>query len=71
LTDVSEKDFFTVVKAGFSNKRKMLRSSLSGGLKITKPAAEALLAQANVSSDSRAEALGLDDWVRLTRIVTQ
>jgi 16S rRNA A1518/A1519 N6-dimethyltransferase RsmA/KsgA/DIM1 with predicted DNA glycosylase/AP lyase activity len=49
----------------------MLRSSLSGGLKITKPAAEALLAQANVSSDSRAEALGLDDWVRLTRIVTQ
>jgi 16S rRNA (adenine1518-N6/adenine1519-N6)-dimethyltransferase len=70
LTDVNEKDFFTVVKAGFSNKRKKLRSSLSGGLKISKPAAEVLLAQANISPDSRAEALSLDDWVRLTHIVT-
>ena len=30
LTDVDEKDFFKVVKAGFSSKRKKLRSSLSG-----------------------------------------
>jgi 16S rRNA (adenine1518-N6/adenine1519-N6)-dimethyltransferase len=69
LTDVAEKDFFTVVKAGFSAKRKKLRSSLSGGLKISKPDAEALLARADISPDSRAEALSLEDWVRLTRIV--
>ncbi len=70
LTDVNEKDFFKVVKAGFSEKRKKLRSSLSGGLKISKPEAEVLLQRAQISLDNRAEALSLDDWVRLTRIVT-
>ncbi len=69
LTDIVEKDFFTVVKAGFSAKRKKLRSSLSGGLKISKEAAEELLARAQVSPDVRAESLSLDDWVRLTRVV--
>lgn len=67
LTDIDEKDFFRVVKAGFSAKRKKLRSSLSGGLKISKEQAEAYLAQAEISPDVRAEALDLDDWVRLTR----
>jgi 16S rRNA (adenine1518-N6/adenine1519-N6)-dimethyltransferase len=69
LTDVSEKNFFKVVKAGFSAKRKMLRSSLSGGLKRSKSEIELLLKQASINPDSRAEALSLDDWVRLTRIV--
>lgn len=69
LTDVDETRFFRVVKAGFSAKRKKLRSSLSGGLKITKDDAEALLQEASISPDSRAEALSLDDWVRLTRVV--
>lgn len=69
LTDIDEADFFRVVKAGFSAKRKKLRSSLSGGLKISKDEVEALLQKADISPDSRAEALSLDDWVRLTRIV--
>lgn len=69
LTDVSEKDFFKVVKAGFSAKRKMLRSSLSGGLKLSKTETEELLARASINPNSRAEALSLDDWVRLTCIV--
>jgi 16S rRNA (adenine1518-N6/adenine1519-N6)-dimethyltransferase len=69
LTDIDEKHFFRVVKAGFSAKRKKLRSSLSGGLKIDKDQVEALLARANISPDSRAEALSLDDWARLARIV--
>lgn len=69
LTDVDEKDFFRVVKAGFSSKRKKLRSSLAGGLKITKPEVETLLLQAEINPDLRAEALALEDWVRLTRIV--
>lgn len=70
LTDVNEKDFFRIVKAGFSAKRKMLRSSLSGGLKISKPEAESLLDRAHIRPDSRAEALDLDAWVRLTRLVS-
>ncbi len=71
LTDIDEKEFFRVVKAGFSSKRKKLRSSLSAGLEMSKPEAEAILERAGISPDSRAEALALDDWSRLTRIVTQ
>lgn len=69
LTDVNEADYFRVVKAGFSSKRKKLRSSLAGGLNIEKTEVESILASADISPDVRAEALSLDDWVRLTRIV--
>lgn len=71
LVGIDEKDFFRIVKAGFSSKRKKLRSSLSGGLKIDKVTVESMLEQAGVSPDSRAEALSLDDWVRLTQVATQ
>ena len=61
-----EKDFFRVVKAGFSAKRKKLRSSISSGLHISKPEAESLLLAATISPEDRAEDLSIDDWVRLT-----
>lgn len=64
---LSERDFFRVVKAGFSAKRKKLRSSLAGGLAMSKPEVEALLASTNISPDARAEDLSIDDWVRLTK----
>lgn len=70
LRDVNEKDFFTVVKAGFSAKRKKLRSSLSGGLKIEKDITEELLRSAGIDPNDRAESLSLDDWIRLTKVVT-
>lgn len=69
LTDISEKEFFRVVKAGFSAKRKMLRSSLSGGLSITKDQSEAYLLAADIKPDVRAESLSLHDWVRLARVL--
>ncbi len=69
LTDIDEKDFFRVVKAGFSAKRKKLRSSLAGGLKIEKAEVESILHKACISPDSRAEELDLNQWVSLTRIV--
>ncbi|MEO5949888.1 MAG: 16S rRNA (adenine(1518)-N(6)/adenine(1519)-N(6))-dimethyltransferase RsmA [Candidatus Saccharimonadales bacterium] len=68
LGDIPEKEFFKVVKAGFSAKRKKLRSSLSAGLGITKPELEAMLKEANISPDDRAESLSLDDWLRLTKL---
>jgi 16S rRNA (adenine1518-N6/adenine1519-N6)-dimethyltransferase len=64
-----EKKFFRVVKAGFSSKRKKLRSSLSAGLGISKPEAEALLAKADISPDDRAEALAINQWIDLMKIV--
>lgn len=69
LTDVNEADFFKVVKAGFSAKRKKLRSSLSGGLKLPKGEIEALLNQVQINPNDRAEALSLDDWVRLVKVI--
>ena len=69
LTDISEKDFFRIVKAGFSAKRKMLRSSLSGGLGVSKSEAEELLREAEINPDARAESLSLEQWVNLTRVV--
>jgi len=64
-----EKLFFRVVKAGFSAKRKKLRSSISSGLHISKPEAEELLKGIGISPDDRAEQLSLDDWLRLTAAV--
>lgn len=61
----SESRFFQLVKAGFSAKRKKLRSSLSGGLGISKDETEALLLEADISPDARAEDLSIDDWLRL------
>ena len=63
-----QKDFFRVVKAGFSAKRKKLRSSLSGGLGISKANAEQLLLNdAGISPDARAEDWAIDDWQRLLK----
>lgn len=62
-----EKEFFRVVKAGFSAKRKKLRSALAGGLGIQKSRAVEILEQAEISPDSRAENLSLEDWRRLFR----
>ncbi|MCA9334808.1 ribosomal RNA small subunit methyltransferase A, partial [Candidatus Saccharibacteria bacterium] len=60
-----ERAFFRVVKAGFSAKRKKLRSSLSGGLGISKQEVEVLLQKARIDSDNRAEDLTIDEWKRI------
>ncbi len=59
--------YFKVVKAGFSAKRKMLRSSLSGGLALSKIEVEDLLRGASIDPSMRAEVLSLDQWAELTK----
>jgi 16S rRNA (adenine1518-N6/adenine1519-N6)-dimethyltransferase len=61
----NEKKFFRAVKAGFTARRKKLRSSLSGGLGMTKSGTEQLLECAGVSPDARAQDLTIDDWSRI------
>lgn len=61
-----EKQFFRVVKAGFSAKRKKIRSSLAGGMAVSKQQAEAWLSQASISPDARAEDLSIAQWQKLT-----
>ena len=56
---------FKVVKAGFSSKRKKLRSSLAGGLGLTKEQATKLLESANIYPQLRAQNLSLQDWLSL------
>ncbi|MGB4758516.1 MAG: 16S rRNA (adenine(1518)-N(6)/adenine(1519)-N(6))-dimethyltransferase RsmA [Candidatus Saccharimonadales bacterium] len=62
FADVDTKQFFRLVKAGFSQRRKKLRSSLSAGLAISKPDTEALLAKAGLDPNLRAQNLSLEDW---------
>lgn len=64
-----ERHFFRVVKAGFSAKRKKLRSSLSGGLAMTKQEAEEVLAAASIDPDARAEMLSIEEWLKLAEEV--
>lgn len=57
--------FFKLIKAGFFQKRKTLRNSLSAGLH--KPTSEIVkfLTQANIDPMRRAETLSLDEWQTL------
>lgn len=68
--DVDPKLFFRLVKAGFSERRKKLKSSLSGGLRLGKPAVIQLLQSANIDPDLRAQELSLDQWYDLYRQYT-
>jgi 16S rRNA (adenine1518-N6/adenine1519-N6)-dimethyltransferase len=57
--------FFTLTKAGFSQKRKTLRNALSGGLRMSPAESEELLAAAGIDPQRRAETLSLDEWGNL------
>ncbi len=59
--------FFSLAKAGFSQKRKTLRNSLSGGMRISTQEAEAVLGQAGLNPMLRAEALSLEAWGNLVK----
>lgn len=61
--------FFKVVKAGFSERRKKLRSSLAGGLRTEKLEVDALLEKAMISLEARAQELTIDEWKRLADVV--
>jgi 16S rRNA (adenine1518-N6/adenine1519-N6)-dimethyltransferase len=60
-----QKAFFRVVKAGFSERRKKLRSSLSGGLGLDKTEIDVLLERAGLSPVARAQELSIEQWKRL------
>jgi 16S rRNA (adenine1518-N6/adenine1519-N6)-dimethyltransferase len=65
FADVDTKQFFRLVRAGFSQKRKTLANSLSGGLAISKDEAKQLLEAAHIPPATRAQALSLAAWHEL------
>lgn len=58
--------FFRLAKAGFSQKRKTLRNSLSGGMRWPKNQTEEILHSAGIDPMRRAETLSLAEWSLLT-----
>lgn len=59
--------FFKLAKAGFSQKRKNLRNSISGGMHWPKEQAEAFLQAAGIDPRRRAETLSLEEWNTLAQ----
>src|SRR3989344_6049176 len=66
---ISESDFFKMVRAAFQTKRKMLLNSLARQTSIDKPSLEITLASLKIPPSLRPEALGLDQWIKLAKIV--
>jgi 16S rRNA (adenine1518-N6/adenine1519-N6)-dimethyltransferase len=66
-----QKQFFRLVKAGFSERRKKLRSSLAGGLQLEKPETDKLLTNAGIDPDLRAQALTISEWLKLHQALYQ
>ncbi|HCR56041.1 TPA: ribosomal RNA small subunit methyltransferase A [Candidatus Saccharibacteria bacterium] len=60
-----ERGFFWLIKAGFAERRKKLRSSLAAGLHRDKAAIDDLLKTAQISPEARAQELSIEDWKKL------
>jgi 16S rRNA (adenine1518-N6/adenine1519-N6)-dimethyltransferase len=58
--------FFQLTKAGFSQKRKKLRNSLSAGMRLSTVETEKLLWAADIDPQRRAETLSLEEWGKLS-----
>jgi len=58
--------FFRLIKAGFSQKRKMLRNTLTSGLHLPREQVETLLEQAGIDPQRRAQTLSLEEWQQVT-----
>lgn len=65
------KQFFRVVKAGFSARRKTLINSLAGGLRLNKPIVLERLELAGINPASRSQELSLDEWHKLQKLFTE
>jgi 16S rRNA (adenine1518-N6/adenine1519-N6)-dimethyltransferase len=63
-------DFFTLVKAGFSAKRKMLVNNLSSVFHLPKENVSETLKKAGLEPTVRAEKLEVEDWIKLYQIFT-
>lgn len=58
--------FFQIIKAGFSQKRKKLRNSISAGMRQSPTETEKMLRAADIDPQRRAETLSLEEWGKLS-----
>lgn len=64
-----DESFFKVVKAGFSEPRKKLPSSLGRGLGLPKSQALQVIQQAGIDPDVRPQVVAIEQWSKLTQLV--
>lgn len=64
-----EKNFFRIVRAGFSARRKTLVNNLSSSLQLDKNEVEEKLISLGFLKNVRAQELGVEDWKKLTEIL--
>ncbi len=62
---VNEKEFFRLVKIGFSARRKMLKNNLANGYHISHKEAENWLKKAGFDLKIRAQELSVADWLEI------
>lgn len=67
--DVTEGAFFRVVRAAFAQRRKKAVKSLSAGLALPRERIEGAFQEAGLPHGARAETIGLEGFVSLTRIL--
>lgn len=67
LFEANPDKLFRLVKAGFGEKRKMLKNSLAGGLNLEMGLAQRLLRESKVPASARAQELDMKAWERLYR----
>lgn len=65
--NVDKREFFQVVKAAFSQRRKTLGNSLAGGLGLKKEEVIERLQGAGISDGRRAESLSIEEFQELTK----
>jgi 16S rRNA (adenine1518-N6/adenine1519-N6)-dimethyltransferase len=69
ISNQERKNFFRIVRAGFSAKRKTLVNNLSNGLLIDKKEIEEKLISIGFSKNTRAQELGVEDWNKLIKML--
>lgn len=62
LPESQSKDFFRLVKAGFSQRRKTLLNSLSAGLHRSRDEVQSICSAASIDPKRRPQTLSLEDW---------
>lgn len=71
IFEADTKKLFRLVKAGFGEKRKTLRNSLSGGLQIKPDKITALLGSVGIDPLARAQELSMKDWQKIYNKATE
>jgi 16S rRNA (adenine1518-N6/adenine1519-N6)-dimethyltransferase len=61
--------FFSLAKAAFSQKRKILRNAISGGTHLSPAEAEDLLKAAEINPGRRAQTVSIEEWCKLSEIL--